>query len=430
MQYRPILLGLSLIIGTATSASAQLQVRNIDVNGVAREYSYYLPAGYDGTTPQPLMLAFHGGCDSSAGFSFLANFRNLADTDGFIAVYPQGLPEPGDPNCPIWNSVGPYSNGVDDIGYTAAIIDDLAALHNVDESRVYACGYSNGANLCWELACYLSDRIAAIGPVAGSMWEWTEDTCTPTRAVPVVFIHGTQDFYNPYGGGPPFSLGAMAAMQYWAQNANTNPTPTVTDIPNTAPGDGSTVDLYTWADGDGCVSVEHYRVVNGGHDWPGAFGNQDIDSTSVIWEFCSQFDLQGKIDCDPGPPSGCAVTPIGVGAGGANIGSLDLSTTPQLGTTLQFDFSGFNGASSGLLILSLQTVPTPLLGGTIYIDFVNPAATLPVTTGSSGAGSFSFFLGTNPGLAGLTGYAQVGIADASQVAGWAFSNAIAATFCN
>jgi polyhydroxybutyrate depolymerase len=411
-------------------ATAQLMNQTINVGGVQRQYVMYLPAGYDGSSPLPVMMAFHGGCDSAFSFVQLADFRPYADADQFMAVYPQGLPEAGDPSCPVWNSEGPFTSGVDDIGYTAAIIDDLAANYNIDETRVYACGYSNGANMSWELACLLSDRIAAVGPVAGSMWQWTPNQGTPTRPVPVVSIHGTQDFYNPWGGGPPYSLGLIAASEFFAQNANADTTPTIVDLPNIAPGDGSTVDLYTWGNGDDCVEVQHYRVQNGGHDWPGVFGNMDIDSTQVIWEFCKQFSLNGKIDCSDDPPTGCSVNVLGQGVGGANIGTLDLPTTPTLGSTLQFGFAGFNGASAGVLILSLANIETQLLGGTVFPDYTNPAATLVVSTDATGSGSLDIALGSNPILVGLTGYAQVGIADASQVAGWAFSNGLEVTFCN
>ncbi|MEL7449893.1 MAG: PHB depolymerase family esterase [Pseudomonadota bacterium] len=289
----PVLL---LLFLAGSPAFAQLANRTVDVDGVTRGYLAYLPAGYDGSTAMPLMISFHGGSSTALDQLALSDMRALADQDGVILAYPQGLPEfPGGPT--IWNSVGPFSNGVDEVGFVAALIDDLAAEFAIDESRVWASGYSNGANMAWELACFLSDRIAAIGPVAGSMWTWTENLCAPLSPVGVVSIHGTLDFYNPYDGGPPFSLGLIAASEYWVAQAGADATPTIVDVPNIAPGDGSTVENYTWANGENCVSIEHYRVQNGGHDWPGAFGNQDIDSTQVIWNYVTQYDLDGRIDC-------------------------------------------------------------------------------------------------------------------------------------
>lgn len=143
-----------------------------------------------------------------------------------------------------------------------------------------------------------------------------------------------------------------------------------------------------------------------------------------------------KLGCldDPdgggGPPTGCSVTQLGVGAGGANIATLSSSSTPSLGSQIAFNFSGFNGAGSGLLILSLENLNASILGGTVFPNYQNPAGTLSVSTAPNGSGSLSIALGSNPILVGLNGYAQVGIADSGQPFGWAFSNGLEFTFCN
>lgn len=289
-----VLVTLASILAFSSLASAQLMRKPVDVDGVMRQYLMYLPAGYDGTSQFPVMLAYHGGGGNALWMLLMADMRSLADAHDFILVYPQGLPD--DAGDPIWNSEGPFSNGVDELGYTAALIDSLAAEYEIDQSRVYATGYSNGANMVWELACLLSDRITAVGAVAGSNWRWIDLMCSPTRPVPVLSIHGTLDFYNPYNGGF-FSLGLIEASEYWVEVAGADATPEVVALPDTVPGDGSTVEQYTWANGENCVSVEHYKVLGGGHDWPGTFGNMDIDSNEVIWGFVSQFDHSGKIGC-------------------------------------------------------------------------------------------------------------------------------------
>lgn len=135
-------------------------------------------------------------------------------------------------------------------------------------------------------------------------------------------------------------------------------------------------------------------------------------------------------DPDTGPPVGCSVTQIGLGAGGANIGTLSSPSTPSLGSLLEFNYSGFNGAGSGLLILSLENINAMALGGTIFPNYQNPANTVSVSTAGNGSGSVSFVLGSNPILVGLNGYAQVGIVDGSQSQGWSFSNGLEFTFCN
>ena len=154
------ILSLTTLVGLETSfgQSGQVVQKNINVNGVARDYLVYLPAGFDGTVSVPVMISYHGGSDSAQSWSNYSNFKPLADANNFIAVYPNGLPDPSYPQGGrIWNSVGPYDNGTDDIGFTSAMIDELYADYAIDRSRVYACGYSNGGNICWELAAFLSD---------------------------------------------------------------------------------------------------------------------------------------------------------------------------------------------------------------------------------------------------------------------------------
>lgn len=130
-----------------------------------------------------------------------------------------------------------------------------------------------------------------------------------------------------------------------------------------------------------------------------------------------------------GEPTGCDVAILGAGAGGANIGTLSSPSTPQLGSNLVFNFSGFSGNSTGQLILSTSQLGTAAFGGTIFANYLNPAASIAIST-LGGSGSTSVQLGTSPTLLGVTGYAQVGIFDSAQPFGYAFSNGLAFSFCN
>jgi hypothetical protein len=130
-----------------------------------------------------------------------------------------------------------------------------------------------------------------------------------------------------------------------------------------------------------------------------------------------------------GPAPTCGFTKIGVGAGGSNIGDLDSTSTPQLGTTISLVATGFNPASTnGTLILSLGQASTPLLGGTVFVDYLNPAATIPLGL-SLGFSVTNVLLPVTPSMAYPSGYAQVGVLDGSQPFGWAFSNGLEVTFC-
>ena len=159
----------ALLALAGTAGAQQLLTETIDVQGVNRLYVLYVPASYSAADPAPLMFNFHGGAMTAMEMLQLSDMRAQAEADGFLLVYPQGLPEPG--GGPIWNSEGPYSNGTDEMAFIGAVIDELAVDYSVDERRVYACGYSNGGNLVYDLACQMSDRFAAIAAVAGNMFE-------------------------------------------------------------------------------------------------------------------------------------------------------------------------------------------------------------------------------------------------------------------
>jgi polyhydroxybutyrate depolymerase len=265
-------------------------------DGVTREYIVYVPAVYNGSSSVPLLFNFHGYGMSANNQMSYGNMRAVADTAGFILVYPQGTLFWGSPH---WN-VGSWTLGstADDIGFTEAMIDTLAANYNIDLNRVYSCGYSNGGYFSFVLACQLSAEIAAIGSVGGTMSTETYNSCNPSHPTPVVTIHGTDDATVSYSGGNPNNSESLSDVNtYWANYNNTIVPPVVSTLPNIDTTDGSTVELSLFDNGDNCTSVEHYKVIGGDHDWPGSWGNMDINADAVIWSFVSKYDLNGLIGC-------------------------------------------------------------------------------------------------------------------------------------
>lgn len=265
-------------------------------NGVEREYLIYIPAIADGNIAVPLLFNFHGfSMTANQMMQFGGDMRPVADTAGFILVYPQGTFYAGGNH---WN-VGSWTAGspADDIGFTEAMIDTISANYNIDLTRVYACGYSNGGYFSFELACRLSEKIAAIGSVCGTMSTETFASCNPSHPVPVISIHGTADNIVNYNGGSPINSKSLDEVNaYWRSFNNTDPVIT-TDLPDINPSDGSTVTQSLYPNGDQCTAVAHYKVIGGGHFWPGMWGNMDIDAGGLIWNFVSKYNLNGLIDC-------------------------------------------------------------------------------------------------------------------------------------
>ena len=262
-----------------------------------REYFVYVPAIYDGADPVPLMFNFHGYTGQASNHLNTTRMKLVADTAGFILVAPQGSLFSGNTH---WN-VGAWTVGssADDLGFTEAMIDTLAAQYNIDLERVYSCGYSNGGYFSFELACKLSNRIAAIGAVGGKMSSQTFNACNPSHPIPVVTIHGTTDNIVTYQTTVPSGSKTIPQVnEYWMNINNTDSIAVIDTIPNTNTSDGSTVEYFSYKNGENCTSVDHYKVIGGGHDWPGAWGNKDIDSSPIIWNFVSQYDINGLIDCN------------------------------------------------------------------------------------------------------------------------------------
>jgi len=279
-------------------------------DGIDREYIVYVPANYDGSKDVPIMFNFHGGAGFASDFILANDMRPIADTAGFIAVYPQGAfdyegAEDGNAPSTSWLHKAPTTHN--DVNFIAAIIDTLSTEYLIDADRVYACGYSEGGIFSYELGCRLNDRIASFVSVSGSMMvdSFREEyyglgLCNPIHPTAIMLIPGTQDesFHSTYDGFQPYYMSVDEITSYWSGYNNTDENPMIESVANTNPTDGSTVERKTWSNGENCVSVVELKVNGGGHDWPGVFGNMDISATNEIWNFVSKYNRQGLIDCE------------------------------------------------------------------------------------------------------------------------------------
>tara|TARA_E500000331_G_scaffold130324_1_gene127577 strand:- start:882 stop:2033 length:1152 start_codon:yes stop_codon:yes gene_type:complete len=287
------------LISAQTLTAQTLLNQTLLHDGNNREYAVYIPASYDGSQAVPLLFNFHGGGGNIAGHLSSVDMRPIADTANFILVYPQAVPDPGNGGSTSWMHKAPTT--FDDVPFVEAMIDAIAAEYMIDNNRVYVCGYSLGGEFTYELACSLNNRIAAAGAVARTMQGETFNNCAPQHPTGVITILGTADGISDYNGitfnGIQYYMSAAETNEYWATANNCDANPTMSTVANTNTSDGSTVERYTWADASGCTYVEHLKVINGGHDWPGVFGNMDIDASQEIWNFVSGYDLSGLIGC-------------------------------------------------------------------------------------------------------------------------------------
>ncbi|MBK8256268.1 MAG: esterase [Polyangiaceae bacterium] len=274
--------------------------------GVERTYVYRLPTSLDpAQKPWPMVLALHGRLGTGAQQEQLTHFSTLADKEGFIVVYPDGVEKSwadGRPGSPA------QEKGIDDVAFLSALIDEFVNNQGADKTRVFVAGMSNGAMMSYRLACDLSDKVAAIGPVAGLMYTGIVDTCKPKRPVPVMIFAGTEDPLMPYEGGPVGSdtggevLSAVKTLETWAKLNGCQGEPTQSTPTDADPNDGTTLTLSTASGCSAGAEVKLFTVNEGGHTWPG--GNQylpegfigktsrDVDASQTLWEFFKAHPMQ------------------------------------------------------------------------------------------------------------------------------------------
>jgi len=268
-----------------------------------RSYIVHVPPDYTGATPWPVVLAYHGGATDAAAMVRFCGLNETADAQRFLVVYPNGSGRRE--HLLTWNAGNccGYAmwNHVDDVGFTGAILDQLAPMANVDLKRVYAVGMSNGAMMAYRLAAELSQRITAIAAIAGPM---AQDACQPTRPVPVVHFHGTDDASAPYTGGigsrsivRTYKHSVAYTLTQWIAANECPAEPIVEELPAIV--DPLRVTRYTYGPGRNNSAVVHYRIAGGGHTWPGLpprltfLGpcTQNISANELLWEFCSRYSL-------------------------------------------------------------------------------------------------------------------------------------------
>jgi len=187
MRFLAGLLCLCLSLGLSAA-----RADSIVSGGIARQYEIFKPTSQRG--PLPAVILLHGGGGTGAQLERFTDFDRVAATAGIVALYPQGVGHE-------WNDHrGPGDQSTaDDRQFLLDLVDRLAAKGIVDPARIYVVGISNGGLMALDMACNHADRLAGIGVVAASLPLGFR--CEPSRVLPIVFFHGTEDRFIPFEGG-------------------------------------------------------------------------------------------------------------------------------------------------------------------------------------------------------------------------------------
>ncbi|MQY18761.1 alpha/beta hydrolase family esterase [Nocardia macrotermitis] len=280
--------------------------RHFSAAGRSGTYIQDVPPGT--SHPLPLVFDLHGYLELAVLEHEGSGLGPYGDSHGFVTITPQ-IDEPG---WPRWD----FSPASADVSYLSQLMSHIEATSCIDLRRVYVAGLSMGAFTTSSLACQLSDRIAAVAPVAGLQnFSW----CRTQRPVPVIAFHGTADPLVAYGGGQGANARYLPSPDGGSSSGPQNG-PGPTDIPANA---------AAWAHRNGCpgkpqqrkvtadvvvtsfdcpanATVELYSVLGGGHTWPGHASivsptplvgstTTSIDATATMWDFFQAHPLTGPV---------------------------------------------------------------------------------------------------------------------------------------
>lgn len=283
---------------------------NVTVNGQIRSYIVHVPTSYHSKNPVPVVIFFHGAGGTAENAMRETGLTVTADKHGFIVVFPEGtpydtsLPPSFEKNPQKWNAgsggVTTAKNERDDIAFVTKILDDLKKQVSLDERRLFATGFSNGASMAFRVGIELNNRIAAIAPVSGLLRIENPKLENP---ISLLYIIGTEDPLIPLEGGevtlpwgvkekrPPIA----DSLKTWLQAVECTAAPKILQ-------DEEGVKIVHYGPCKRGAVVEVYIIQGMGHTWPGkvsrlpksVVGNSTtkIDANEVIWDFFKQHPLE------------------------------------------------------------------------------------------------------------------------------------------
>jgi polyhydroxybutyrate depolymerase len=282
-----------------SDASREAACYSLAQDGRKRTLRVYVPKGHG--EPLPVVLVLHGGGGTGGGMEWLTRhgFNRIADRDGALIVYPDGIDHGWNDGRGAYRSAADAA--VDDLAFLRALPGQLAALHPIDRTRLYVTGISNGGMMSYRLACDAADEFAAAAPVAANMAPELERRCHPARAIALLIMNGVDDPIMPWQGGVirvlwmtrGQVLSAEDSAARWLALDHCGALEPAALIA-ADPADGTQVVPHSARCVDG-GEVRLYEVRGGGHTWPRGepylgprligHVSQALDANETIWAF-------------------------------------------------------------------------------------------------------------------------------------------------
>jgi len=298
------LIAIALLFAQSTFAkrSGGLSQGKLQHDGLKRNFLYYIPPAAKNSTKVPLVLVFHGGGGNSKGIAKSTAMHELAKKEGFIVVYPDGT---GKGKKHTWNGgLNPpqgyaEQNNIDDVGFISELLDYFEKNYPVDKKRVYATGLSKGGMFSYRLGCEMSDRFAAIAPVAATL---TLDSCQPSQPIALLHVHGKIDQNVPFDGGKG-KYTARAVKAYPAAIDGIGVFCKASGAKTTTKEKTISSDTRCYTFENGSVPIEYCLIEGSAHGWPGSKKKQkkkhrkanpitqSFSASELIWSFFSKQTL-------------------------------------------------------------------------------------------------------------------------------------------
>jgi poly(3-hydroxybutyrate) depolymerase len=257
----------ALVIAVSILTQGYAQTRTMQIAGVSRKYIVHAPSGLDNP---PLVFNIHGYDMDAASEQSYTKMDAVSDREKFIVVYPEALNRSWD------------LSGANDFTFILEIIETIDEQYQIDRDRIYACGFSQGGFMSFQLACRYSDIFAAIAPTSGTV----SGTCNLKRPVPMRLTFGTNEFDR----GAEQTAQFMRSVTFWVDLLNCPETPEITR-PYPKSNSNSLVTRLYYGPCDGGAEVIADSVRTGGHEWP-MNTNDRINNSEETWAFLEKFTLK------------------------------------------------------------------------------------------------------------------------------------------
>jgi polyhydroxybutyrate depolymerase len=308
---QPIHLGLialvmlTMLLNSSRADTGGILKGKLIIQGEERTYQLYTPASYQPDRPTALVMVFHGYRGKAETMMRQTGFNRLSERDNFLVVYPEAS---------VWRTrSNPSGNDATtgDLLFIQELLSHMKSIRKIDSKRVYAVGLSNGGFFTQRLACEMSGDIAAFATVAATMGKPLSQDCHPTRPIPILLMHGTDDPVVTWDGQVkrlrfafPESqiLSFPDVVHFWREQNQCANTPVIEQLARKNR-DKTSVERRLFHNCQGTSEVQQWIIYGGGHTWPGSSEGgcwkrlfagrttQTVQASEVIWQFFQQHSL-------------------------------------------------------------------------------------------------------------------------------------------